>query len=295
MNRATKHPAFATYGLLFGATVWGVIWYPYRLLETAGISGIVSSIATYTVALLLGAAVFAPGWRRLLHLPRAALLLALTAGWTNLSYVVAVIDGEVMRVMLLFYLAPLWTLLLSRLLLGERAGLRGLLVIALSLCGAFVMLWQANALPLPQNSAEWLGLSSGIGFALTNVLTRRARHLSLQSKSFAVWVGVLLVALVFLPFDTMPPPQLAQFPLSLWLLVAGIGLLLALVTLAVQFGVTHTRANRASVIFMFELVVAAISSYLLAGETLFVHEWVGGAMIVAAALYAASMKEKVVS
>ena len=232
-------------------------------------------------------------WRRPFHIPRGALLLAVAAGWTNLSYVVAVIDGEVMRVMLLFYLSPLWTLLLSRLLLDERAGLRGLLVIALSLSGAFIMLWQgSNALPMPQNRAEWLGLSSGVGFALTNVLTRRARHLSLQSKSLAVWVGVILIALIFLPFDSKPVPRLAQFPLSLWLLVAGIGLLMALTTLLVQFGVTHTRANRASVIFMFELVVAAISSYLLANELLFPHEWLGGAMIVAAALYAASMEEK---
>src|ERR1017187_3538078 len=99
MDRATKHPAFATCGLLFGATVWGVIWYPYRLLEAAGISGIASSLATYSVALALGAAIFAPAWRKPFHMPRAAFLLAVAAGWTNLSYVMAIIDGEVMRVM----------------------------------------------------------------------------------------------------------------------------------------------------------------------------------------------------
>jgi drug/metabolite transporter (DMT)-like permease len=36
---------------------------------------------------------------------------------------------------------------------------------------------------------------------------------------------------------------------------------------------------------MFELVVAAVSSYLLAGEEMTVREWVGGAMIIAAAIY----------
>lgn len=289
MDNATKHH-FAVFGLLFGAVVWGIIWYPYRLLEAAGLSGVASSLATYSIALGLGAAIFAGNWRSLFHTPRIVLVLAVAAGWANLSYVLAVIDGEVMRVLLLFYLSPLWTLLLAKLLLKEQPGLRGLMVIALSLTGAFIMLWQdSNAVPMPQNRAEWLGLSSGFSFALTNVLTRRASHLSLQAKSFAVWLGVALGALLLLPFDTAPIPLLS---LNLWLLVAGIGVLLAVSTLLVQFGVTQMPANRSSVIFLFELVVAAIASYLLAGEVLTLREWVGGAMIVVASISAANVGEK---
>ena len=59
-----------------------------------------------------------------------------------------------------------------------------------------------------------------------------------------------------------------------------------LTTLMVQYGLTHTLATRAVVIFLFELVVAAISAYLLAGEALGVREWVGGMMIVAASVFA---------
>jgi drug/metabolite transporter (DMT)-like permease len=41
------------------------------------------------------------------------LLIALVAGGCNLGYVLATVHGEVMRVLLLFYLAPLWTVLLA--------------------------------------------------------------------------------------------------------------------------------------------------------------------------------------
>ena len=277
----------ATFGLLFGATVWGVIWYPYRLLEQAGISGAAASVATYAVALLLGLMIFAPQARHPLRIRRSFVLLALAAGWTNLSYVLAVIEGEVMRVLLLFYLAPLWTLLLARLLLDERPGRRGLFVIFLALSGAFVMLWQPEQrFPLPRNTAEWLGLSSGIGFALTNVLTRWAEHLSLGEKSFAIWVGVTVLALIFLPFEHAPLPDWGRISAANWLLLAGVGVFLMLTTLMVQYGLTHTLATRAVVIFLFELVVAAISAYLLAGEALGVREWVGGMMIVAASVFA---------
>ena len=50
----------------------------------------------------------------------------------------------------------------------------------------------------------------------------------------------------------------------MWLLVVGVTIFC--VTLTVQFGLAHTPANQAIVIFLFELVVAAISSYFLAGE-----------------------------
>ena len=284
---ATKNPALATFGLLFGATTWGIIWYPYRLLDQAGISGVAASVATYAMALLIACWLFRRDWRRVLVHPATMLPLALVAGWTNLSYVLAVIGGEVMRVLLLFYLSPLWTLLLATLLLDERTGRRGLFVIALSLAGAFVMLWQpAQGMPLPLNGYEWIALSSGFCFALTNVLTRRAAHLSLQAKSFAIWAGVAVLALVLLPFSGSALPQPGQITGSQWILMLALGGVLLLTTLLVQYGITHTPVTRASVIFLFELVVAAISSYLLAGEEMTMREWVGGAMIVAATIFA---------
>ena len=56
-----------------------------------------------------------------------------------------------------------------------------------------------------------------------------------------------------------------------------------------QNGLTHTPANQAIVIMLFELVVAAIAAYFLADEAMTIKEWVGGAMIVSASLFSARM------
>lgn len=281
-----NHRLFPTFGLLFGAVVWGLIWYPYRLLEAIGVGGMLSSFATYGVALILGGLVFIRSWRDLARTPKEALWIGIAAGWTNISYVLAVLSGEVMRVLLLFYLAPLWTLLFARLVLGERVGVQGLVVMGFAVGGMLTMLWQGVAgLPLPQNMAEWLALSAGVGFAIANVLTRWAGHLTLKAKSLSVWAGVCAISLAFFLFEKQPMQPLASMSLEYWLLVAGMGGMLALTTWLVQFGLTHTPANKAAVIFMFELVVAALSSYWLAGEELSLREWIGGIMIVGAALY----------
>jgi drug/metabolite transporter (DMT)-like permease len=279
---------------------WGIIWYPYRIMQEAGVSGVASSFYTYLIAAILGTILFVRNWRGLFKHPKTIFLLAIVAGWTNLSYVLAIIDGEVMRVMLLFYLSPLWTLILAHFWLKEPINTRGVVTIAISLLGAFIMLSGifnvgvfdgANILPLPENKAEWLALSSGMGFALTNVITRKSSHLSLVTKSMTVWFGVLLVALLFIPFQTLAFPAPSVFSALNWMVMVLIALILMAATLVVQYGVTQMPAMRASVIFLFELVVAAIASYYLANEKMQAHEWVGGGLIIAAALFAAWAEE----
>lgn len=291
LNNSNKN-ALAIFGLLFGALAWGVIWYPYRLMSDAGVSGVASSFYTYCIAALLATIVFGKHWRGLFKQPSSIIWLGLTAGWTNMSYVLAVIDGEVMRVMLLFYLSPLWTLLLARFWLKEPITKVGFISIAIALLGAYIMLAGpfsivSNRLPIPQNTAEWLALSAGIGFSLSNVITRKSVHLTIRAKSFAVWIGVMGVALMFSPFVSAQFPAPQFFTLSNWLVMAFIALILFAATILVQFGVTQLTAIRASVLFLFELIVAAIASYYLAFETMSLNEWIGGGLIIAAALIAA--------
>jgi len=270
---------------MVAATTWGLVWYPFRLLETAGLSGSVASLLTYAIGivplLFLAWGRAWPGRGQLGWL----LAVALTSGWTNLSYVLAVIHGEVMRVMLLFYLAPLWTVVFARLILGERAGGAGLAVIGLSLAGAMIMLYQGDGLPLPASNAEWLGLSSGIGFALSNVITRKTREIPIETRSLWVFIGVTAIAAVVAATEPGAFDTIVAVEGRTWLLVAGVTLALLLATFTVQYGLAHVPANRAVVILLFELVVAALSSRWLADEIMDAREWIGGAMIVAATLF----------
>src|SRR5947209_17024243 len=106
-------PSAPTWALLLGAALWGVVWYPYRLLAGAGLDGIWSTLITYGLALAIGVALFRRTAARLWPLPPLAIVMGLAIGWSNLAYVVGVLQGEVMRVLLLFYLAPLWTVPLA--------------------------------------------------------------------------------------------------------------------------------------------------------------------------------------
>jgi drug/metabolite transporter (DMT)-like permease len=283
--------SLAVGSLVYAATLWGLVWYPYRLLNEAGVGGIASSFFTYAIPLLL------LGWmhgRALKHVRGHWLWLSalgLAAGWTNLAYVLAVLDGEVVRVLLLFYLSPLWTVLFSRFLLHEKLNRAGWAVMALAAGGGLTMLWQPGEWPLPGNRSEWLALSAGVMFAASNVISRHLDGVTESAKAVTVWTGVTLLCLAGLALYPVELDFMAHARAHTWLLLAGVGIVIASMTYAVQYGLARVPANQAIVIFLFELVVAAIAAYFLSAERMDAREWIGAAMIVTASLFSGHMED----
>ena len=269
------------FSLLFGAFVWGIIWYPYRLMANAGVSGIYSSFYVFILTIAIALPYFFITKKKVLIWSKDFWLLALVAGYTNISYVLAVIDGEVVRVMLLFYLSPVWTIFLAHFMLNEDTQKRHYIAVFISLIGAFIMFWEPGYLIHLDSKSDWLALSSGLGFAITNVMTRKHEHMTVNQKALAIWLGVIVVAMICIMFDKNALPTLDFFrPVDAAIMMA-IALSLFLSTLLVQFGVTQIKAVEASSFFLFEIVVAAISSYFLVGESIAFNEWLGGIFIIA--------------
>jgi len=277
----------AVVSLIAGALIWGLIWYPYRILRDAGVDGILAPTITYSLAFVIGLAFFRR-WTVGLTVSWPLFGLALAAAGCNLGYVLAAMNGIVVRVLLLFYLAPLWTVFLSRILLGERLNRFGAFVVFLSLTGAATILWEPGmTIPIPREKADWLGLGAGFSFALFNVLSRYARHISIETKSMVSFAGVALVGAILLVAGL----GTAIVPASsgTWGLLALVGLVLVMVNLIVQYGLARILANRAIVIMLSEVAFAALGAWLLAGEAIGLREWIGGAMIVTASVFSARM------
>jgi drug/metabolite transporter (DMT)-like permease len=218
-------------------------------------------------------------------------MLAVASGFTNVGFNWAVTVGDVVRVVLLFYLMPLWTLLLARGLLHEPWHGGVLLRAALALGGALVVLWPTDGgWPWPRQVADWLGLAGGASFALNNVMLRRESQRDAAARALAMFTGGALIgggaALVgaFAGGVAAPP----------WSAAAAWGVPLVLLALwfmgsnfALQFGAARLRASTTSVVMVSEVVFASASAVWLGAATLTAASVVGGGLIGAAALLAA--------
>lgn len=271
--------------LLWAATFWGVVWYPLRLLEQAGMTGLWTTWIIFASAALSGLWLTWSRRHELLEQPGLLLLIALANGWLNTAFVLAILDGNVLRVLLLFYLSPLWSTVLAWIWLGESPSKIGLSALVLAMVGAMFMLWNPSlGFPWPQSQADWLAISSGLGFSISNVAVRRLRHMSAPLKASVAWWGVVVVAGVWLLFAQVPWPQNVSTEVWMGAFVLGAAGIFS-ATIAVVYGVARMPIHRSATILLFELVAGALSSQWLTDEIVTTVEWFGGGLIVLAAYF----------
>jgi drug/metabolite transporter (DMT)-like permease len=162
----------------------------------------------------------------------------------------------------------------------------------MALLGAALVLWPAGAngpwydqLPVPASTADWLGLTGGMAFALNNVLLRRGVQQSQESQALAMFCGGIVVAgsvaaglglarLIPWPPDFAWPWVFITVCLGLWFLLGNFSL---------QYGASRLPANVTSVVMLSEIVFATGSSALLGASQIGTLMWAGGMLIVLAA------------
>jgi drug/metabolite transporter (DMT)-like permease len=169
--------------------------------------------------------------------------------------------------------APLWVLLLSPWLLGERPT-RGELL-AIPVYGVGLGLFFLDELTAGQVRGNALALGSGVAFAFSIVGLRLLRH----EGPAALVLGNVIAAAVALPLWPQGPaataPDLA--------IVAYLGVFqVALAYVAFSRGLTGTPAIEASLLILLEPVLNPIWTFLVAGERPGPWAIAGGAVVLGA-------------
>ena len=278
--------ALAAAALILNAFVWGVSWWPFRVLQNYGLHPLWATALIYVFALVCLFTVRAGAWRGFIKHP-VLWWLVLASGLTNVGFNWAVTVGDVVRVVLLFYLMPAWVVLLAWPLLGEKPTPGSLLRLLLALTGVVIVLKTPDSpWPLPENLADWLGLMGGFFFALTNILPRRLNQTPGEARMLAMFGGGAVmasgVALIGMGLGLVAaPPAPGMTWLSLALLIS---LAFLAGNLALQYGAAHLSASATSLIMLSEVVFASVSSVLLGTGELSTRTLAGGGLILLASL-----------
>jgi drug/metabolite transporter (DMT)-like permease len=275
--------------LLLNALTWGVSWWPFRQLQGLGLHPLWATVLIYAVAVLAITLWRPSAWRDLWH-TRSLWWLVLASGTTNATFNWGVTVGDVVRVVLLFYLMPLWAVLLARWLLKEPLSRSAGLRVLMALAGAATVLWPpGGGWPLPQTLAEWLGVLGGFTFALNNVMLRREAHRPEAARALAMFLGGAAVsACIALALSSqggvpLPPPLAAGWVLG----GLAMGALFLAGNAALQYGAARLPANVTAVVMISEVLFASVSAVLLGAGAVTPTLLAGGALIVGATLLSA--------
>ena len=244
--------------LLANAFAWGVSWWPFRLLQDFGVHPLWATALVYALALAGLLLTQTASWRNFLQSP-LLWALALAAGLTNMGFNWAVTVGDVVRVVLLFYLMPAWVVLLAWPLLGEKPSASSLWHMVLAMAGVLIILkTPESSWPWPQALADWLAMFAG-GALLSTVAALAGMQLGLVNplptlaSNWLVWVGAL----------------------SLMFLLGNLGL---------QYGAARLSASATSIIMLTEVVFASVSAIALGAGQVTAELLAGGLCIFAASV-----------
>jgi drug/metabolite transporter (DMT)-like permease len=287
MQASSQHTSvFAVVSLLVSATLWGVFWYPLRWLGHQGLHGVWITFLIYCGTLIYCIPIIIRQRQEFVRHPVLLLLIGLSSGWCNTAFILAMLEGEVVRIVLLFYLSPVWATLLARLVLKEQLHQSAYWFLLVAFAGAMLMLWSPDAgYPWPQSRADWFGLSSGFAFALMNLFVHMTSQVKIQTKTVSAWLGVVLVAgsVLLVRSDPISAGALTSV---IYALLIGMTVMGGMTWLVV-YGVTHMPVHRSAIILLFEVVAATVSTYLLTDERMSTREWIGGIAVIVAAYLSA--------
>jgi len=271
--------------ILLSTLLWGTLWVPLRHLRDAGIGGPWATVAGFSLPLVVllpvgvgrRRSIRAGGW----PLAQAAFFMA--AGVA--LYAEGLVRGTVARVILLFYLTPVWSTLLARVTLGDPITGARVGAIVLGLAGVAVVVGGDGRVPVPHSVADWMGLLAGLAWAWSMVQLRRVHQATDLDKLVVqfVFLGACVVLVSLVPGGgAWGEPNWAALRHAWgWVVALGAAWLPALLWLTV-FGGSRVSPGRVAILLMLEVVIGLASAALLTDEPFGLRELAGAACILAA-------------
>jgi drug/metabolite transporter (DMT)-like permease len=291
-SQAARLAIWPVSALLLNALLWGVSWWPLRELQQHGLHPLWSTAIIFMVATAGILLINFKSWRGFVLQPQLW-LLALASGLTNVGFNWAVTVGDVLRVVLLFYLMPAWAVLVAWVMLGEKPSIASLLRLLLAMTGVMIVLKTPDsAWPVPNSAADWLAVLGGFSFAVTNALLRKFSDSSSGSRMLAMFGGGAVMAsaaaLLGMSQQVVSSPALsAGNGLVALALLLSLSLAFMGGNAALQYGAARLAGSTTALVMLTEILFASLSAAALDAADLSWRVLLGGSLIVLAAVLAA--------
>ena len=274
-----------TMAILASTVLWGTWWIPLRKLDELGFGSIMATGGGLLIPLLVMLPVVIMHRKRIAAAGAPLLLGAFFFACALALYAEGVLRGHVARVILLFYLTPVWSTLLARFMLAQPISPRRVLTLVFGLAGMLVILEVDHASPLPRDVGEWLGLVSGVAWGLAMVYARRTPTHPVMDK---VALQFIFALLLFCALTIIPGGRewsVANFDITVtslaWLLGFAFVWNLPVVWLTL-YGGGRIEPGRIAILLMMEVAIGIITASIFTDEPFGLRELLGAVLIISA-------------
>jgi len=266
---------------LVASLFWGIWWVPIRQMEAAGLHGVWPSLAMCLFA-MPALAYFARGLTRM---SKRAMLAAGLVGLAVMLYGASLAFTDVVRAVLLFYLAPAWSVAIECLFFGRRWTWWSSLALGLSFLGVATIFRFEIALD-GFNAGDMAALISGMVWSVAAALLFTEENARPATLAFGACLGGALASGLIILIGGAASGEVPTWDaLGALPWAVGSGLLYtAPILLVTLWGAQRLPPATMSFLLTAEIISGVVTSAIFLDERFGAMEAVGAVLVAAGAL-----------
>ena len=286
INRFSSQ-TLAKFASLYAGLAYGLYWIPLRGLEQAGLHDVLPALMFNLIPMILILPLIVWRWPSIRKAPLHFHVTGVIVGLSLVGYTNAFLYTDVVRVLILFYLTPIWGFMLARVFVGDLITPIRWISILLGIGGMLTIFGIDTGIPLPDNVGDWIALAAGILWAIASLMMLMGKESPIDyALWFFLWNGIAAITVTFIFFAQGGAvlPDISVFVAVLPWMIPLAALLVIPAGFAVIYGPTQLNPGIAGILFMVEIGVGTITASIMTDEPFGLRELLGVLMITMAAL-----------
>ena len=289
---------FPNLTVIVSCLFWGSYWIPLRYIDSDSNGSLWPIFFSFLLLSLLLLKPLVKTFYVIFYERNYFFFLGCLFAATGITfYSESLLRGEIAKVVVLFYLCPIWGTIFAKIFLGNKLTLKRLLSIILGIIGLEIMVGIEKGIIFPTSVVEWIALSAGLSWAMGMTLFHLAKSTSGFEKTA---LTALIIPFVFLALCLVPDGRTLEMPnqlisvnvIYLWMVLFAVVWLLPSILLT-YFSVEILDPGRINILLAFEVAVGFISASLLTNEIIGPREYLGALFVMSACFVDVLIKSKI--
>lgn len=266
---------------------WGTYWIPLRLINSNGDNSVWPILLSFLIISILLIKIVLSSFVKAIIQKNYFFLIASFFSASGITlYSESLIRGEIAKVVIFFYLCPIWAIIFSNFLLNIKIDTKRLISISIAFIGIGIIIEIDKNLMFSISINDSIAILAGILWALGTTLFHKAKSTKgIEKTTITIFfIPFLFLLLYFIPNgrNILITDSIINFnDMHIWILLFAIIWILPSILLT-YLSVEILDSGRLNLLLGFEVAVGFFSVGLLTDEIIGIREFLGALFLLSA-------------
>ena len=266
---------------------WGTFWIPLRLIDKSNNGSVWPIFIGFLLLSLILIKPLLRSFKAVFIQKNYYFFVGCFFAALGISlYSESLLRGEIAKVVVLFYLCPIWGTIFAKIILNQALTLKRICSILIGIIGLEIIIGVEEGIFFPSTVVEWIAVLAGLTWAMSTTIF----HLADTSKDIdKTSLTSFLIPFLFLLLCLIPGGRNIELadnlflihPIHTWIILFTVVWLLPSILL-IYSSIEILDPGRINILLALEVVVGFISAGILTNEVITHREYIGAILVISA-------------